>query len=304
MSGRGRPQRRGAGRRPARLRSRSPVQQRTGPSGHGQPGPSQRDGDQGQPGPSQPDCGHGQPGPSRRDWWDDGRETRQDATTSSDARTSVPTSGTDPGIRELRERLRFLEDAFEKGAGGHRGHRMDHLSITVAHDVRRKIVEGKSIDLAILLAKSFMDRQEDRQTVAYVLDDQGRLMQISLQRLVPKEEKRGKGEMSLEQWTSAFHIYMSVYLVAHPECLQDMLAYAELIRGAARDFPGNGWLLYDQQFRTVKEADPTRPWGNIDNQLWLQLFCKPPSVTSSLVRSPPAQSAQGGDSAKRGSSQD
>ncbi|KAK7089405.1 hypothetical protein V1264_013694 [Littorina saxatilis] len=116
------------------------------------------------------DCGHGRPGPSQRDWWVDGRETRQDATTSSDARTPAPTSGTDPSTRELRERLRFLEDAFEKGAEGHRGHRMDHLSITVAHDVRRKIVEGKSIDLAILLAKSFMDRQEDRQTVAYVLE--------------------------------------------------------------------------------------------------------------------------------------
>ncbi|KAK7090795.1 hypothetical protein V1264_010548 [Littorina saxatilis] len=80
--------------------------------------------------------------------------------TSSDVRTSAPMSRTDPGTRELLERLRFLEDSFESGAGGHRGHRMDHLSISVAPDVRRKIVEGKSIDLAILLAKAFMDRHE------------------------------------------------------------------------------------------------------------------------------------------------
>ena len=60
---------------------------------------------------------------------------------------------------------------------------------------------------------------------------------------------------------------MSVYLKGHPGETQDMLAYIELIRGAAKDAPGHQWAQYDQQFRSRKEADPSRPWGMIDNQL-------------------------------------
>ena len=69
---------------------------------------------------------------------------------------------------------------------------------------------------------------------------------------------------------------MSVYLETHPSAAQDLLAYGELIRNAARDHPGTThWRDYDEQFRTRKASDPLRPWGMIDSQLWMSIFCKP-----------------------------
>ena len=98
--------------------------------------------------------------------------------------------------------------------------------------MRSKLLDGKCVDLSQLLSKSLVDPQEKKQ-LCFVQDDQGRL--------VPKQEHKPKATLSIEQWTSAFHVYMSVYLKQYPEYLQGMLAYLELVRGAAKDTPGNAW---------------------------------------------------------------
>ena len=50
-----------------------------------------------------------------------------------------------------------------------------------------------------------------------------------------------------------------------------------IIREAAADFPGLGFLIYDYQFCMKDAADKSIYWGVIDSQLWLRIFSKHPS---------------------------
>ena len=54
---------------------------------------------------------------------------------------------------------------------------------------------------------------------------------------------------TIEKWTSAFLIYMSVYLEVHTTRAIEMLKYIDTVRSAARQFGGYGWRTYDEQFR-------------------------------------------------------
>lgn len=196
-------------------------------------------------------------------------ESRPSGAGSDDFSSPPQLSATTGTINDdLLRRIAILEQALSQ-TGSQKGQALDQLSITVPQEVKEKILARKYVDMNVLLAKSFLDKPEDK-GVTFMEDEQGRL--------VPKLVRKAKNDLSIDQWTSAFHVLMSVVLQQRPDMLQGMLAYAELIRGAARDNPGNAWSLYDQQFRSRLEADPTRPWGVIDNQLWLQLFCKPVTV--------------------------
>lgn len=275
MSGRGRPRRPNQGKRPARLQEELPA---SGAKGKRQRRTATT---------AATAQVHSSDSDSQGAWFDGA----QDAT-RHDPRQQ---QGTDEGLfnrlRSLEEaanqarqdseaRIKALESALASQSASQKGQALDALSITVPPEIKERIALNKFVDLQVLSAKSFLDRPEEK-ALAFVQDEQGRL--------VPRLERRSKGDLTIDQWSSAFHVLMSVYLVRHPQQLQDMLAYAELIRGAARDNPGNAWALYDQQFRSRLEADPTRPWGMIDNQLWLQLFCKAAVAAPPSRPNPPAE---------------
>lgn len=252
MSGRGRPKR--TGRRPARLRAPSPSPPPARKRSRHSPPPARERSRQGE-GSSTDQVQDRQGAP----WWED----------QSPPRAPSPPGNVENPVTDqdaLLDRIRALEAALTQKQAANKGQELDELGITVPSDMRAKILAGKCVDLSQLLSKSLVDPQEAKQ-LCFIQDDQGRL--------VPKHERKSKTTLSIDQWTSAFHVYMSVYLKQHPDDLQGMLAYLELVRGAAKDTPGNAWAQYDQQFRSRKEADPMRPWGMIESQLWLQLFCHP-----------------------------
>lgn len=176
-------------------------------------------------------------------------------------------------VNPLLVRLRYLEEKMQEVERGNRarfrGQELDNLAFTVPADVKAKILDGKCINLAKLVKKPLGSDDEETETILE-MDDKGHP--------VLKKVKQKHGQLSISQWTSAFLTYISVYVETHPDALQGLLAYTELIRGAARDHAGDKWAKYDYRFRLNMESDPTRPWGVIDNQLWIPLFCTNPSA--------------------------
>ena len=157
-----------------------------------------------------------------------------------------------------------------------KGDKIDPLSLVVPQETQEKIWAGKFMDLGELLKKSALVAEEAKQLVGSV-NEQGQL--------AFKPAKPAKASLTVDEWTSAFNVFMSVTLLRHPEQAQGMLAYAELIREAAREHPTSGaWRSYDELFRTKKAADPSREWDTIDNQLWLSLFCKPAKTPLQQVK--------------------
>lgn len=95
---------------------------------------------------------------------------------------------------------------------------------------------------------------------------------------VSKKSKSASSITDIEQWTTAFTSYMSVFTYKFPQRSQELLQYLSLIRYAARVHKGLGWAIYDYKFRQKASLDKTRVWSEIDNQLWLTIFTVAPSA--------------------------
>ena len=95
---------------------------------------------------------------------------------------------------------------------------------------------------------------------------------------VSKKANTSTSITEIEQWTTAFTTYMSVFTHKFPQRSQELLQYLSLIRYAARVHRGLGWAIYDYKFCQKVGQKKTRVWSEIDQQLWLKIFTVAPSV--------------------------
>ena len=74
---------------------------------------------------------------------------------------------------------------------------------------------------------------------------------------------------SIERWTDAFLIYMSLLVVKKPTLSPQLIRYMAIIREAAQVRGGFSWRTYDVQFRLRQALNP-RPWSEINYDLWMR----------------------------------
>ena len=174
----------------------------------------------------------------------------------------------DQGVYQLLlDKIQSLENRLDARS---QGELIDPLNMTVTPELKTKIWSQKFIDLSQLLSKNYQTLEEDaNKNISGYQDEDGN---ITLKAVKQKH----KSSLTIDEWSSAFNTLISVNVLKHPDDLQGMLSYAELVRSAARDHPDSpAWRQYDEEFRTKKAARPSRPWGMIDNHLWLSMFSRP-----------------------------
>jgi len=106
-------------------------------------------------------------------------------------------------------------------------------------------------------------------------------MVLTLDNSIVRVSKKAQTTISIteiEEWTTAFTTYMSVFTHKFPQRPQELLQYLSLIRYAARVHKGLGWAIYDYKFRQKAGQNKTRVWSEDDQQLWLTIFTVAPSV--------------------------
>ncbi|KAJ1139278.1 hypothetical protein NDU88_005653 [Pleurodeles waltl] len=95
--------------------------------------------------------------------------------------------------------------------------------------------------------------------------------EVRAKELMKEEEfelaKRPRVPVTIENWTSAFPIYTSVYCKKYPESSVALLKFMDIIRKAQISFGGKPWAQYDEEFRVRMTADPEAKWGEIDTDL-------------------------------------
>ncbi|XP_033749321.1 uncharacterized protein LOC117334012 [Pecten maximus] len=134
----------------------------------------------------------------------------------------------------------------------------DQLGDHVHASVKEKIWKNEYLDLGVL---SDLDPELGmRQNVVFING--------SLQLRVAQAKSKVN---NIEEWTNAFLIYTSIYLVKWPERAQELIKYMSTVRFAAKNFNGFGWKNYDVQFRLRQARNPLRTWSSIDHELW-QMF--------------------------------
>lgn len=154
--------------------------------------------------------------------------------------------------------------------------------------VKEKIWQGCYVDFSLLY-------QENASTVAAMSDKSSDLeFKLVGDRMVLKQASKIRRKIdSLDKWQSAFHTFMSVFLMKHQHRWAELLKYAETIRTASFQFPGWGWKAYDEQFRLRQEANPSRSWGVVDPELWLTVAAAAVTHSSFATRAAQPQGPQG-----------
>lgn len=79
--------------------------------------------------------------------------------------------------------------------------------------------------------------------------------------------KRPKVPLTIENWTSAFLIFASVYCEKFPERSVSLFKYMDVIRKAQITGGGYAWAQYDE-FRARMAWDEEAKWGELDTDLW------------------------------------
>ena len=73
----------------------------------------------------------------------------------------------------------------------------------------------------------------------------------------------------IQQWVSAFNIFVSVYTERFQHETPQLMKYCEVVRDMAQKL--GDWLWYDEQFRYIRQSDPqSYPWDQIHWELWLR----------------------------------
>ena len=104
----------------------------------------------------------------------------------------------------------------------------------------KDIHSGEFFELSKLLPRNLSALNEEDNLV------------LTLDNSVVRVSKKAKTSTSIpdiEQWTTAFTTYMSVFTQKFPQRSQELLQYLSLIRYGARVHKGLWWAIYDYKFR-------------------------------------------------------
>lgn len=78
---------------------------------------------------------------------------------------------------------------------------------------------------------------------------------------------RNKMPLSISQWTTAFFVFMDIYIEKRPEEARQLLKYGHNIREMHDLYGDEPWRLYDERFRRLRESVQLS-WGKIVDELY------------------------------------
>ena len=149
----------------------------------------------------------------------------------------------------------------------------------VPEKIRAKIWLGEFVDLYTLLPEVSLGQQDFSLTIRSGDNDSNPAVCM-----IP----RAKSEIrSFPQWSKAFQIFMSVFLMKPDNALAapKMLKYMHVVRNLSER--GGNWRGYDESFRTLMRSEGWA-WDCINYELWLNAAQQPlprvaPQVGSSFL---------------------
>lgn len=88
-------------------------------------------------------------------------------------------------------------------------------------------------------------------------------------RKVGKPERDQESMKKRRSWLYGYCIYMAVVVQLHPKRAPALIKYLDIIHRILRDFGGQAWLQYDENFRLRAAHDPSLSWSTPKFELWM-----------------------------------
>ena len=167
------------------------------------------------------------------------------------------------GLGSLSSPVDFSDPA--QVASLHPNFRQPSLASHLTKATSTAITNGEYVDFATLLPMTSLLTDTIHSHLNLKVGDQGLTIPL------PSSSKRPK-ITSIDRWLDAFAIYFAVIVSVYPSRAADLIAYQQLIRDAARKFPGMAWYVYDVEFRRRASHNLSAKWGERDVQLYLDTF--------------------------------
>ena len=136
------------------------------------------------------------------------------------------------------------------------------LSSRVSSKVKVKIWSNEYLDFGTLL--SFSPNNQKYSLSLASSDGETTRPHLTLEPSQPVKKIQ-----TINQWLSAFNIFVAIYSEKLPTDTPKLMKYCEIVRDIAAK-PGD-WLYYDEQFRFIRQSAPAQyPWDAIHWELWLK----------------------------------
>jgi hypothetical protein len=126
-----------------------------------------------------------------------------------------------------------------------------HRALDVPAAYVKQIQTGEFFDLAKLLPREFPSTADEDSVV------------LTLENSIIKAKKANQQTQkitNIEQWTTAFTVYMGILTSKFPSRSQELLQYMSLIRYASQTHRGLGWCIYDHKFRRKAALNASLNW--------------------------------------------
>ena len=133
------------------------------------------------------------------------------------------------------------------------------IALHVDPQLKVKIIEGQYIDLARLIPKDRIIKEEEQKMQM--------VMKNGNTYFVPANEN-GNSITGLNRWDQAFRIYAEIYCTKHACRATELLQYSHVIHLAASAFVWENVYAYDKDFRLHMAENPGRSWAIILQQAW------------------------------------
>ena len=132
------------------------------------------------------------------------------------------------------------------------------LSSRAQDKIQSKIWTNEYIDLGTLLPSLPGDPKYN-----FTVKSSG-----SNQHLISLEPvQNSKRITSIDQWTTAFQVFVAVYTIRFPDSAPGLMKYSATVRDLAAK--NAHWRYYDENFRYLRQKS-LFPWDEVHWELWLQ----------------------------------
>lgn len=141
-----------------------------------------------------------------------------------------------------------------------------NLGARVSSKTKAKIWAHEYIDFGVLLSVA-----PPRERYALSLTSSGGVSGQPQLTLEPYQTP--KKVTSIQQWLTAFNIFVTIYAEKAAGDAPKLMKYCEVVRDLSHK--SADWLFYDEQFRYLRQSAPDRyPWDQIHWELWLRAMSK------------------------------
>ena len=135
------------------------------------------------------------------------------------------------------------------------------IDFAVSQKLKTKIISHQYVSFNQLLSPD----NTEKFTLQFTKTQQGPSLSFA--------PTKTKEFITYQQWTKAFEIFVSIYLMAHPKSGPGLMKYGADIRELFTAYGGTAWKIYDETFRKWRASTPTArswPWGRTHTEMWLK----------------------------------